>query len=235
MAVPRASAIDAYLAELAARLPATSSSRDILSEARDHLLEAAAKQEAHGIARQAAEREALERFGNVDELAPAFRTVVEVRDARRQARWQLATTGLLGAFGVSVFRLVPLWRGDLAAFMPPPLAAEVAAVTLLWPSLVLLVLSHTPQAWYESTWSAWRRKARGLATWMFAFGLPVCAALVTDQVTLLLSAPRTWLIVGVLGGCLVAVGLVQMSLGVLTAEWSARPPDSDDGRYIGLL
>jgi hypothetical protein len=222
MAVQRASAIDAYLAELAARLPPTSSSRDLLSEARDHLLEAVAEQEDRGAARHTAERNVLEQFGSVGDLAPAFRSVVEVRDARRQARWQLATTGLLGVVGFSVFRLIPLWRGSLDQLMPPPLAAVVAAVTLLWPSLALLALSNAPQVWCEDAWSGWLLKTRLVATCMFAFGLPVCGALVTGQVTVLLSAPHAWLIVGVLGGSLAAGGLVHVCTG-LTIGPAAQP------------
>jgi hypothetical protein len=214
------SLIDAYLAALAGRLPTTSSGRDIVSEARDHLLEAATEYEARGASRQAAERAALREFGSIDELAAEFRTVVAVRDAQRQAAWQLVTTGFLAVCGFSAFRLIPVWRGELADLMPPPLVASLAAVTLLWPSVVLFVLSRTSVVWTKPAWTARLLAARSLAMCLFGLGLPLCAGMVADQVTTLVSAPRMWLIVGALGGCLTAGRLVQVTRGGW-ATWRA--------------
>jgi HAAS len=199
----QASPIEKYLAELATRLPASPGARDMLDEARDHLLEAAVVYEPTGASREVSERRAVQEFGTVEQLARDFRAVIVVRDAQRQARWQLTVVGLLGACGIAVFRLVPVWLGQLSDVLPPPLVAAVAAVVLLWPSLVLLTLSLTSRIWCEAGWIAGLANVRTAVSWLFAFGLPLCASMVTDQAAMLVGASHAWLLAGALGGCLV--------------------------------
>jgi hypothetical protein len=77
----------AYLAALARRLPACVDRERILDEVRDHVLEAAAHEEAAGWAPDRAVERALARFGSAAELAPQF--------APPRRLWQALGDGLV--------------------------------------------------------------------------------------------------------------------------------------------
>jgi len=200
----QASPIEEYLAKFSTCVPSSPVARDMLDEARDHLVEGALALQSAGASRQAAERDAVREFGSIEQLAVEFRTVIMVRDAKRQARWQLVVVGLLGICGFSAFRLIPLWRGQLSEIFPPPLVACAAAAALLCPSLVLLMLSATRRTWHEARWTAWLLSGRTVASWLFVLGLPACASMVADQIAVLVGAPHAWLLAGLLGGLLLA-------------------------------
>ena len=199
----QASPIEKYLSQLATCLPATPAGRDMVDEARDHLLEAAAAHQAAGMNIQIAELQAVHEFGAAESLVGEFRAVIMARAAQRQARWQLAMVGLLGACGVTVFRFIPIWLGQLSDVLPPPVVACVAAVVLLWPSFVLLVLSLNSRAMYEARWTSGLANVRSAVSWLFAFGFPLCASVVADQVAVLAGASHVWLLAGAVGGYLV--------------------------------
>ena len=209
------SPVESYLAVLSACLPPTPARRDLLDEARDHLLEATDAYQIAGANRQSAERRAVQEFGAIEYVAREFRTVILVRDAQRQARWQLAMVGVLALCGFTVFRLIPIWLGQLSDVLPPPLVASVAAVVLLGPSMVLLALSVSSRIWNEVRWTAWLANVRLAVSWLFALGLPICASMVTDQVAVLAGASHAWLLAGVVGGYLVARRVVPNITGGL--------------------
>jgi hypothetical protein len=64
--------IDAYLEELARRLPRGVDRERVLDEVRDHLLDAIACEMAHGTNESTATRRALTRFGSAREIARGF-------------------------------------------------------------------------------------------------------------------------------------------------------------------
>ena len=76
-----------YLDELARRLPVSVDRERILDEVRDHVLEAAAREECAGLAADRAIERALARFGSAAELAPQF--------APRRRPWQALGDGLV--------------------------------------------------------------------------------------------------------------------------------------------
>jgi hypothetical protein len=211
MSRPKPPAIDAYLEALAASLPRSRAARELLDEARDHLSEAAAAREVAGAGREAAEQAAVREFGEVAELAPGFRTVAVVSDARRQATRQLLGVLVLAGWIASTFHLIPVAHGPLPEPARPHPVALVAVITLLGPSLLLLGLSRTPWPWWGGQWLAWLIRARTLASWLFQLGLPVSAAMVAHQVALLFGGPHLWLAAGALGGHLVANFLVPVT------------------------
>jgi hypothetical protein len=205
------SPVTEYLDELESHLPATQSTRDLLQEAREHLLSSAEAALDAGLDPVAAEQRAVGEFGPIHDLVGEFRAVAVATDARRQARWQVAVALLLAASGFSVFRLIPIWRGEPTDLVPPPLVASIAAITVVGPSLVLLRLSHSRWLWVEERWPTWLIRACAAARGLFLFGLPVCAGLVTDQVAVLLQAPHIWVAVGAVGGLVVATRIVPFT------------------------
>ena len=66
------SAVDAYLDDLARRLPRGVDRERVLDEVRDHLLDAIACEMAHGTDENTAARQALKRFGSAQQVARGF-------------------------------------------------------------------------------------------------------------------------------------------------------------------
>ena len=66
----------------------------IVTEARDHLYDAAEAWEERGLDRAEAEQRAVEEFGSVEQLAPGFRSVTALATARRTAVVLLLVVGV---------------------------------------------------------------------------------------------------------------------------------------------
>lgn len=78
--------IDAYVAELAGALRGPTRAKvDLLAEARDSLVDSARAYEHHGLDRDTAERQAVEEFGGVQEIAPGYQTELGLAQGRRTA------------------------------------------------------------------------------------------------------------------------------------------------------
>jgi hypothetical protein len=78
--------IDAYVAELGGALRGPRRAKaDLLAEARDGLMDAARAYEHRGLDRDAAERQAVEEFGGVQEIAPGYQTELGLAQGRRTA------------------------------------------------------------------------------------------------------------------------------------------------------
>jgi hypothetical protein len=78
--------IDAYVAELGGALRGPRRAKvDLLAEARDSLVDAARAHEHRGLDRDAAERQAVEEFGGVPEIAPGYQTELGLAQGRRTA------------------------------------------------------------------------------------------------------------------------------------------------------
>jgi hypothetical protein len=78
--------IDAYVAELGGILRGPRRAKaDLLDEARDSLVDAVRAYQDRGLDRQAAERRAVEEFGDVAEIAPGYQTELGLVQGRRTA------------------------------------------------------------------------------------------------------------------------------------------------------
>jgi hypothetical protein len=80
------SVIDGYIAQLdtALRGPRRAK-RDLLTEARDHLIDATEAYQDNGLGREAAERHAVREFGEPAEIVPGFQTELGLAQGRRTA------------------------------------------------------------------------------------------------------------------------------------------------------
>jgi hypothetical protein len=105
---------DAFLADVAARLPfAEEERREIVAELADHLADATAALAVEGLAEAAAARAALERLGSPEDLADALtrarRTPRRLLAAAGVGTWALATGGLYGLLvGIAVMAVAEL-------------------------------------------------------------------------------------------------------------------------------
>jgi hypothetical protein len=80
------SAIDTYVAELDAALRGPRRAKnDLLTEARDSLIDAAEAYESGGADRAGAEREAVREFGELREVVPGYQTELALAQGRRTA------------------------------------------------------------------------------------------------------------------------------------------------------
>lgn len=79
-------AIDVYIDELAVSLRGPRRAKaDLLTEARDSLVDAAESFEQEGLAREAAERRAIDEFGRVPEIVPDYQAELGLSQARGTA------------------------------------------------------------------------------------------------------------------------------------------------------
>lgn len=84
--------IDAYIARLDAALPGPRRKKaDLLTEARDGLIDATEALEADGLSRSDAERQAIEDFGEIGEILPDYRAELGYAQGRRTAILMAAT------------------------------------------------------------------------------------------------------------------------------------------------
>ncbi len=203
--------VAAYVTELVSTLPVSGTSHDIIREVRDHLLTTAAAAQNEGLDRIAAEQHAVQEFGPRNELIADFRAVVVATDMRRQARRQVGVAVLLAVCGISVFRFIPIWRGQLSEMLPAPPIAFIAGATVLGPSLALLRLSYLPGVYAEHRWRAWLDRASGTTRVLFIVGLTVCAGLVVDQIVQLGGVPHNSLVVGAVSGLVFAAHVIPLA------------------------
>lgn len=129
--------LDAYLADLARRLPGPRRRRArVLAELRDGLDHAVADHTAAGLAEAQAADAAIARFGAPEAVADAFTGELITAYARHVLVWYLVTGPLVGVCWLFVLRPEP-WRFDpvvlLAAVpvLPVIAVAIVAAVSAL--------------------------------------------------------------------------------------------------------
>ena len=154
-------AIEAYVRELDR---ATGGSRlrrtppEIVTEARDHLLDATESWERRGYAREDAERRAIEEFGPVSDLAPSYRSVLALGHVRRMA-WVLVVTMMIQPF---------IWDSgheEGSAREPVGLlndAIELFGGTLIVVGLVVAVLCSYGVRWWGVRTSLVRGTAGGM-------------------------------------------------------------------------
>lgn len=117
--------IDEYVASMrhALRGPG-GAKRDLLTEARDSLLDAAEAYEGEGLPRTEAERLAVADFGTVPEVAPGFQEELAVSQGRRTAALLFLSVPLTALMWAVIWRMFPesphaaeikpVWFGPLA-------------------------------------------------------------------------------------------------------------------------
>lgn len=85
--------IDAYLEALNTTLRGPRRAKtDLLTEARDHLVDATETHERNGLDRPAAEQAAIEDFGDLDEIAPGYQAELSLAQGHRTALAALSLT-----------------------------------------------------------------------------------------------------------------------------------------------
>jgi hypothetical protein len=126
--------IDAYLAELARRLPT-----DTVDELADGLTETWYHHLGTGLAAEAAARAAIAEFGAADRIADQF---IRVAPGRRTARILLASGPIMAACWGSALVASEVWTWPI----PPP-AAALYAVTLLATAVAVVVAATTRRSY----------------------------------------------------------------------------------------
>jgi len=123
--------------------------RDLVQEARDHLDDAAAAYARAGRDRPHAERLAVNDFGDLEEIVPAFQTTLAVASSRRTA-WMLFAVLAIQPF---------LWDGPLGPNRPDPEglfyaildnAVEYGGGLMILASVTLLVLTGIGNRWFAA-------------------------------------------------------------------------------------
>jgi hypothetical protein len=140
--------IDEYIAELEWRLPRLGRRRSV-AEAREHLLDSAARHEAGGLARADAERAAVDDFGPVALVARRFASETAVRETR------LATALALGAAALFVFPLYVVPENTLPpaqwAEKPRDIFVLQTLTVALWLFSVTLAAVGTVLSWTRAS------------------------------------------------------------------------------------
>jgi hypothetical protein len=123
--------------------------RGLVQEARDHLDDATAAYRRAGRDRTDAERLAVDDFGDLDEIVPAFQTTLAVAASRRTA-WML----------FAVLSIQPLlWDGPLGPNQPDPEGlfyaildngVEYAGGLMILTSIALLVATGIGNRWFAA-------------------------------------------------------------------------------------
>ncbi|MBX6385857.1 MAG: hypothetical protein IRZ07_23275 [Microbispora sp.] len=117
--------IDEYVASMSHALRGPGGAkRDLLTEARDSLLDAAEAYEMEGLPRAEAERLAVADFGTVPEVAPGFQEELTVTQGRRTAALLFLSVPLIAFMWAVIWRVFPesphaaeirpVWFGPLA-------------------------------------------------------------------------------------------------------------------------
>ncbi|MEU7888926.1 permease prefix domain 1-containing protein [Microbispora bryophytorum] len=117
--------IDEYVASMRHALRGPGGARrDLLTEARDSLLDAAEAYEGEGLPRDEAERLAVADFGTVPEVAPGFQGELTVSQGRRTAALLFLSVPLMAFMWAVIWRIFPesphvaeikpVWFGPLA-------------------------------------------------------------------------------------------------------------------------
>ena len=167
--------------------------RDLVQEARDHLDDAAAAYRRAGYDRAGAERLAVDDFGELDEIVPAFQTTLAVASSRRTALM------LLAALAIQPF----LWDGPLGPHHTDPdsvfyaildHAVEYGGGLMILTSVVLLVATGIGNRWFAA--------GRGIARFTSITTIIAAVSIKATGIGMVLlstgiSQPTVWLLFGV--------------------------------------
>ncbi|GAA3137225.1 hypothetical protein GCM10010466_30090 [Planomonospora alba] len=110
-----AGVIDDYVAGLGRALRGPRGPKlDLVTEARDSLLDAAEALQGEGLDRAEAERRAVEEFGSVAEIAPGYQEELSVAAGRRLAALLFLAVPLTAVMWTLIWRLFPTAAGSTA-------------------------------------------------------------------------------------------------------------------------
>jgi hypothetical protein len=207
--------IDAYIGELRRRLHGPRrATADLVTEARDGLVDAAAGYESMGLCRRDAERRAVDEFGDVREIAAEFQAELGVAQTRRTAALVLAIIGAQSALTEVAWRSLAA-RGT--PWQPSPAyallanAVDVTGYVTIAAALLTVVACGIGTRWLRID----GRVARAAGLCAFA----VCGYFTVASVVLTAFSPigRTALAGGPMLAAVAVWLLIQSCIG-----WSAR-------------
>lgn len=177
--------IDAYIAELRRSLRGPRRVRtDLVTEARDSLVDAAEAYESAGLPRRDAERRAVLDFGDVRSIASDYQAELGIAQTRRTALLVLLIIGSQGAITEVAWRLV---AGIGWTWHPSP-AYALLARTVDWVGLLTVVAAVVTLFLCRSRWS-WRLNQRQLSRIAGVFGLAICGFFALSSITLAAFSP----------------------------------------------
>ncbi|MFE0150413.1 permease prefix domain 1-containing protein [Nonomuraea sp. NPDC059007] len=127
--------IDDYVADLGRALYGpTGPRRDMVVEARDSLIDTADAYEADGLAREEAERLAVQEFGSVEEIAPEYQSELTACAGRRLGGLLFVSVPLTALAWAMLWRVFPLdpaiWAQKPAWFGAISLALDLLQVAV---------------------------------------------------------------------------------------------------------
>jgi hypothetical protein len=177
--------IDVYIAELARSLRGPRRFRtDLVTEARDSLVDAAEAYELAGLARRDAERQAVVDFGDVRTIASDYQTELGLAQTRRTALLVLVLIGTQGAITEVAWRLV----ADLGWTWHPGAAYSLLARLVDWVGLLTVIAAAATLLVCRSRLS-WRLNQRALSRAAGVGGLAICAFFALSSITLTAFSP----------------------------------------------
>jgi hypothetical protein len=187
--------VDRYLERLAGTLAAgPDERRDLLDEARDHLLQAAADHERRGAGPEAAARLAVEEFGEVGQLAQDWEPVLAMLDARRLAVRLIPGLLLVACAGGAGVVLVP-------GHDPTSNPGHVAVVGLLAVTILTVILGRQQGIWLQAGWRPWLLAASRSCGWAFAASMAACLVVFAGGAAFERgAAPAPWMVAGAVAG-----------------------------------
>lgn len=207
-----AGVIDDYVTTLAAALRGPRRTRrDMLTEVRDGLIDAAEALEAAGLSRSQAERAAVAEFGSVEEVAPEYQEELVANQGRRLAVLLFLGFPLITLIWSVVWRIFPAGLSVSSVpwwFLPLAWVMDIVQILLgLAGGAALIALRRGARG------ARGRARARrlirilGLAVWAhFPFTVAVSAALLSEgQVN-----PAVYLPVLIAGAISVTVTIWQL-------------------------
>lgn len=188
--------IDAYIAELHGSLRGPRRARsDLVTEARDSLVDAAEAYESRGLVRLDAERRAVREFGDVRLIADAYQTELGIVQTRRTARLVLLVIGSQGLATEIAWRVL----GDFGWTWQPAPAYALLARTVDWVGLATVVLSALTLVLCGSRYAT-RLDQRRVSRVAGVSGLAVCGFFGLSSITLTAFSPLGGLVTATLPG-----------------------------------
>lgn len=177
--------IDAYIAELQSSLRGPRRFRtDLVTEARDSLVDAAEAYESAGLPRRDAEQQAVVDFGDVQAIASDYQAELGLAQTRRTALLVLLLIGAQGAITEVAWRLV---AGFGWTWHPAP-AYSLLARLVDWVGLLTVVAAAVTLLLCRSRLS-WRLNQRMLSRAAGVAGLAICAFFAFSSITLTAFSP----------------------------------------------
>jgi HAAS len=196
--------IDAYIAQLQGSLRGPRRARtDLVTEARDSLVDATEAYLSTGMDRGDAELRAVREFGDVRAIAAEYQAELGLMQTRRTATLVLLVIGSQAVVTVVAWRSLNFtWRPNAAYALLATTVDWVGFATLVVAALTLLACGIGAR---------WTRVDRRIARVAGVAGLAICGFFVTASVALTAFSP----LAGLLGAT--APGLAVM------AAWCAAP------------